>query len=101
MVIVTVRYLTNIPGLLQLKATAEEPSEIDLVKRKVKLRVCMGGNFIGRPAVDDLKLGNNNITYDNRAALYAIQNWPGKLMFAGREIGSVPSGLKAGGRLRE
>ena len=34
------------------------------MKKKVKLWVCMGGNFVGRPAEDDLKLGNNNFTYD-------------------------------------
>jgi hypothetical protein len=61
----------------------------------------MGGNFIGNPAADDLKLTNNNFTYDKPSALYAIQNWPVDLTFVGREIGSVPSGLQAGARLRE
>jgi hypothetical protein len=56
---------------------------------------------VGHPAEDDLKLGNNNFTYDKAASLYAVQNWPGEVMFVGREIGSVPSGLKAGVRLKE
>jgi hypothetical protein len=100
-VIVTVGYLTNIAGLLQLPAAGTEPGGLDLVKRKVKRWVCMGGNFVGRPAVDDLKLGNNNFTYDRTAALYAVRNWPVELRFVGREIGSVPSGLQAGARLRD
>jgi hypothetical protein len=100
-VIVTVGYLTNVADLLRLPTEGAEPSGLDLIKRKVRLWVCMGGNFVGRPAVDDLKLGNNNFTTDKAASLYAIQNWPGDVMFVGREIGSVPSGLKVGARLRE
>jgi hypothetical protein len=63
--------------------------------------VCMGGNFVGRPAVDDLSLSNNNFTADKAGSLYAVRNWPGRLTFVGREIGSVPSGLKVGARLLE
>ena len=100
-VIVTVGYLTNIADLLRLPAQGDKPSGIDLVRRKVKLWACMGGNFVGNPAQDDLKLTNNNFTYDKEGALYAIENWPVELMFVGREIGSVPSGLKAGARLKE
>jgi inosine-uridine nucleoside N-ribohydrolase len=98
---VTVGYLTNIADLLQLPATADHPAGIDLAKSKVQKWVCMGGNFIGRPARDDVKLSNNNFTFDKRAALHAIHNWPTDLVFVGREIGSVPSGLKAGARLSE
>jgi hypothetical protein len=61
----------------------------------------MGGNFVGHPAADDLKLGNNNFTYDKEAALYAVRHWPGRLTFVGREIGSVPSGLKVGAKLTD
>jgi hypothetical protein len=100
-VLVTVGYLTNVADLLKLPARDGRPSGAELAKAKVRLWVCMGGNFVGRPARDDLKLGNNNFTYDKAAALYAVQNWPGEVMFVGREIGSVPSGLKAGARLKE
>ncbi len=100
-VIVTVGYLTNVADLLKLPAKGDLPSGMDLVKRKVRRWVCMGGNFIGRPATDDLKLSNNNFTYDKAGSLYAVQNWPGDLTFVGREIGSVPSGLKAGAVLRK
>ncbi len=58
---------------------------MELVKRKVKTWVCMGGNFIGSPARDDLKLGNVNFFYDAAAAYYAIRHWPAELVFAGRE----------------
>jgi hypothetical protein len=100
-VIVTVGYLTNVANLLKLPAEADQPSGMEFARQKVKLWVCMGGNFVGHPAVDDLKLGNNNFTYDKSAALYAVQNWPGRLMFVGREIGSVPSGLQVGAKLKE
>ena len=104
-VIVTVGDLTNVAELLQLPAEGEKASGLDLVKRKVRLWACMGGNFIGKPAKDDLKLGNNNFTVDKAGSLAAVRNWPtgvggaggtGQLMFVGREIGSVPSGLQIG-----
>ena len=99
--VVTVGYLTNIAALLKLPAEGELPSGLEVVKRKVKLWACMGGNFIGRPAKDDVKLSNNNFTHDKDAALYAVRKWPARLVFVGREIGSVPSGLKVGARLKE
>jgi len=98
--IVTVGYLTNIANLLRLPAEGDQPSGRDLIQQQVKQWVCMGGNFVGRPAVDDLKLGNNNFTYDKESSLYAIEHWPVSLTFVGREIGSVPSGLKAGANLK-
>lgn len=94
-VIVTVGYLTNLADLLRL------PDGPDLVRRKVRLWVCMGGNFIGKPAHDDVKLTNNNFTVEKEGAHAAVWNWPGPILFVGREIGSVPSGLKAGARLTE
>lgn len=100
-VIVTVGDLTNISDLLRSPATTDEPDGIALVKAKVSQWVCMGGNFIGRPAHDDLKLTNNNFTGDKAASFHAITTWPTRLVFVGREIGSVPSGLKAGARLKE
>jgi hypothetical protein len=100
-VIVTVGDLTNIADLLKSPATADQPNGVDLVKAKASHWVCMGGNFIGKPAHDDLKLSNNNFTGDKAGSLHAVQNWPVRLVFVGREIGSVPSGLKAGARLKE
>src|SRR4051812_14748151 len=51
-VVVTVGYLTNLRNLLEAKADRGRPGGRDLVAKKVKLWVCMGGNFIGRPAKD-------------------------------------------------
>lgn len=98
-VIVTVGYLTNISNLLKLPAEDGRLSGMELVKRKVKSWVCMGGNFIGDPPKDDLKLSNVNFQFDAPAAHYAINNWPGNLLFAGREVCSEPSGLAIGENL--
>ena len=94
--IVTVGYLTNLKTLLELPADDSHPSGLDLIKAKVARWVCMGGNFIGSPPKDDLKLGNVNFQRDPTSAFYVIHNWPGQIVFVGREIGSVPSGLTAG-----
>ncbi|HSJ02574.1 MAG: family 16 glycoside hydrolase [Verrucomicrobium sp.] len=98
-VIATVGYLTNVANLLREPAAGGKLSGRDLVKQKVKQWVCMGGNFIGSPATDDVKLGNVNFTYDAPATLFAVQNWPGEIIFAGREVCSVPSGVAIGASL--
>ncbi len=82
-VILTVGYMSNLETLL--KSEGDQFSELsgrDLVKKKVKTWVCMGGNFPVDPAID-----NVNFTRDATAAVYAINNWPGDIIFAGREIG--------------
>ncbi|MEI9895264.1 MAG: nucleoside hydrolase [Chthoniobacter sp.] len=94
--VVTVGYLTNLKNLLHLPAADGHPSGLDLIKSKVTQWVCMGGNFIGSPPKDDLKLGNVNFQRDPISARDAIPNWPSRIVFVGREIGSVPSGLTAG-----
>ena len=99
--VATIGDMTNLAKLFRTPAEGDLPSGADLVRAKVKLWVCMGGNFIGKPARDDLKLGNNNFTLDPKASYEAITNWPTPIVFVGREVCSVPSGLKAGARLRE
>ncbi len=96
--IVTVGYLTNLKNLLQLPAQDGHPSGLDLIKSKVSKWACMGGNFIGQPPKDDLKLGNVNFQRDAASAHFVLHNWPDSvpLIFVGREIGSVPSGLQIG-----
>lgn len=89
-VIVTVGYLTNLKHLLQ------SPGGADLIRDKVSRWICMGGNFIGNPPRDDLKLGNVNFQRDAASAHFVIHHWPGEIVFAGREVCSVPSGLKIG-----
>jgi inosine-uridine nucleoside N-ribohydrolase len=82
-VILTVGYMSNLAALL--KSGADQHSGLsgpELVKKKVKRWVCMGGNFPVDPAKD-----NVNFTRDAPAAVYAINNWPGEIWFAGREIG--------------
>jgi inosine-uridine nucleoside N-ribohydrolase len=99
--IVTVGYLTNLKNLLQLQADPTHRSGLDLIKAKVKTWVCMGGNFVGDPPKDDLKLGNVNFQRDAVSALYVVHHWPAPVVFVGREIGSIPSGLEIGDRLVE
>ena len=94
--VVTVGYLTNLRNVLHLAASEGHVSGVDLIKRKVKAWVCMGGNFIGDPPKDDLKLGNVNFQRDAASALEVVRDWPKPVVFVGREIGSVPSGLTAG-----
>jgi inosine-uridine nucleoside N-ribohydrolase len=97
--LVTVGYLTNVRDLLRAPAEAGQMSGQELVKRKVQRWVCLGGNFIGDPPRDDLKLGNTNFFYDAAAAHEAILEWPKPLIFVGREVASVPSGLAIGEHL--
>jgi len=95
-VIATVGYMTNLKNLLQLPGEGEHLSGLELVRKKVKTWVCMGGNFIGSPAKDDLKLGNVNFQRDAPSALYTIQHWPTPIVFVGREVASVPSKVEIG-----
>ncbi|GAG15741.1 unnamed protein product, partial [marine sediment metagenome] len=54
-------------------------SGVNLVKRKVRGWVCMGGKFPeGREA---------NLINDGPAAAHAIANWPTPIIFSGWEIG--------------
>lgn len=92
-VLVTVGYLTNVRRFL------ESPGGMELARAKVTRWVCMGGNFIGDPPQDDLSLGNVNFQRDAASAHYAIHRWPGEIVFAGREVCSVPSGLAIGSAL--
>jgi len=95
-VVVTLGYLTNLKNLLQVPGSDKRPSGRDLIKKKVARLICLGGNFVGNPPADDLKLGNVNFQRDPGSALYTIQHWPVPIVFVGREIGSVPSGLELG-----
>lgn len=93
--IVTIGDMTNLAKLLRV------PGGPELVRAKVAVWVCMGGNFIGRPARDDLRLGNNNFTLDPAATHAAVTAWPTPIVFAGREVCSVPSGVKLGACLAQ
>lgn len=93
-VILTVGYMSNLKPLLQSKADTYSSLEgIDLIKKKVKVWICMGGNF----PVDDAS-DNVNFTRDSNAAVYTLTHWPGKIVFAGREIGHT---IHVGDKLKE
>ena len=90
-VLVTVGFLTNVANLLDSK-----PDEIsgqsgaELVRQKVSHWVCMGGGF---PTGAEY-----NLMRDAQASIKAIQNWPGRIVFSGFEIGApieTGAGLKA------
>ena len=81
--LVTIGYMSNVAGLLKSLPDDISPlSGMDIVKAHVDKWVCMGGNF---PV--DAGQDNVNFTRDAEPALYAIRNFPGKIVFCGREIG--------------
>lgn len=80
-VFVTVGMLTNVRNLLDSPADAHAPWDgRELVRRKVKTWVCMGGAF---PAGREY-----NLLKDAAASAHAISNWPAAIVFSGCEIGA-------------
>ena len=86
-VIVSVGFLTNLRGLLDTPpdAISSESGE-DLVRRKVRLWVCMGGKFPDGRFKDGG--GEYNLRIDTRAAVRALSDWPTPVVFSGFEIGA-------------
>ncbi len=80
-VILSVGYLTNLRDLLHSRP--DDHSELDgkaLVRQKVRLWVCMGGQFPeGREA---------NIRWDATASVQVLAEWPTEIIFSGWEIGT-------------
>ncbi len=89
--IVTVGYLSNMRNLLRSEPDAHSDlTGVDLVRRKVKVWVCMGGRFpSGR---------EHNVLVDAAASVEAIENWPTPIVFSGWELGNR---VMTGARLRE
>jgi purine nucleosidase len=90
-VILSVGYKTNLRNLLASSPCSH--TDLDghqLVKQKVRLWVCMGGQFP--------KGLEANIRWDAAAAAEAINNWPTEIIFSGWEIGRP---IMTGGRLHE
>lgn len=82
-ILVTIGYMTNLESLM--KSEGDEISELcgmELIRRKVREWVCMGGNFPDDPAID-----NVNFTRDAAPALYCIRNFEKPITFVGRDIG--------------
>lgn len=86
-VVVSVGFLTNLSNLLKSDPDEHSPlSGIQLVRKKVKLLVCMAGKY---PSGKEF-----NMYYDPPASQYVCTNWPTPVIFSGWEIGSkVKTGL--------
>jgi hypothetical protein len=81
-VIVTVGFITNLEDLLKSEADGYSSlNGVELVQKKVKRWVCMGGGY---PSSG----GEFNFNRDAEATQYAIENWPKPVLFSGFEIGS-------------
>jgi inosine-uridine nucleoside N-ribohydrolase len=95
-VIVSVGFLSNLRSLLDTPPDAISPSSgEDLVRRKVRLWVCMGGKFPdGRFRDGD---GEYNLRVDTMASMRALSDWPTPVVFSGFEIGAR---IHTGKRLR-
>lgn len=92
-VILTVGYMKNLADLLRSGPDEESPLKgSELIRRKVRAWICMGGNF---PRGDG---DNVNFTRDPESVVYAVRHWPGPIVFCGREIGHA---MRAGARLSE
>jgi inosine-uridine nucleoside N-ribohydrolase len=74
--IITIGHLTNLRNLLD--SSPDQYSNLpglDLVKRKVKLWVCMGGHYPeGKEA--------NFYRPDPESTMVAVEKWPGKVVFS-------------------
>ncbi len=79
-VIITVGFLTNMAHLLKSSPDAFSPLPgKDLVRKKVKELVSMGGSF---PNGTEF-----NISRDERSSEYTYDNWPTPVVFTGFQIG--------------
>ena len=79
-VMVSIGMLTNFRDLLQSEPDSHSAlNGRELVERKVRLWVCMGGRFpSGR---------EYNVHQHAAASRYALENWPSPIVFSGFEIG--------------
>jgi len=95
-VMVSVGFLTNLKGLLDTPPDAASPlGGEELVRRKVRLWVCMGGKFPSGRFEDGE--GEYNVKVDTAASIRAIHDWPTPVVFSGFEIGAR---VFTGARLR-
>jgi inosine-uridine nucleoside N-ribohydrolase len=80
-VIISVGPLTNLRNLLKTGPDRWSPlAGAELVQRKVRAWVCMGGSFpTGR---------EYNLVSDGPAAAYTVRHWPTPIVFSGFEIGN-------------
>jgi len=87
--IISVGFITNISELLKSEPDSNSSlNGIELVKKKVKKWVCMGGGF---PSSG----GEFNFNRDASSTKIAVENWPVPVLFSGFEIGnSIKTGAK-------
>jgi inosine-uridine nucleoside N-ribohydrolase len=85
--VVTIGFLTNLSNLLNTAADQYSPlSGNDLVKKKVKLLVCMAGKY---PSGYEF-----NVMKDAPASQNVYKNWSTQIIFSGFEIGAkIHAGL--------
>jgi inosine-uridine nucleoside N-ribohydrolase len=86
-VLVSVGFLSNLRSLLDTPAdSVSSLTGEELVRRKVRLWVCMGGKFPdGQFANGD---GEYNLRIDTVASQRALSDWPTPVVFSGFEIGT-------------
>jgi len=90
--IVSIGYLTNLEGLLR-----SQPDEIspltgrELIVAKVRQWSCQGGRYPESGSEQGLNFGHYP-----KSSQFVIENWPGRIMFVGDELGSR---FQAGGSL--
>ena len=91
--IVSVGMLSNLADLLKSKPDDSSPLDgFDLVKRKVKQAVIMGGEY---PVPERPE---TNFSRHPEAAKYAVEHWPTPIVFSGFKVGAAiisGGGLKA------
>lgn len=94
-VILSVGYMTNLARLMNSPADAISPlTGAQLIQQKVKLWICMGGNF-----PNDAANGSNvNFRRDPATVIDCVAHWSGPIVFVGREIGH---NMRAGARLSQ
>jgi inosine-uridine nucleoside N-ribohydrolase len=80
--IVTIGHLTNLRHLIQSAPDdISALSGMELVRKKVKLWACMGGQFPeGKEA--------NFYRPDSESTQIVVDNWPGRVVYSGWEIGN-------------
>ncbi len=87
MTVVAVGFLQNLANLLRSPADRYSPlTGRELVARKVKRLVVMGGRFPTDPELLDFNLSDGPYQ-DGRTAQAVIETWPTEIIFSGSEIG--------------
>lgn len=79
-VMISVGFLTNFANLLRTGADDASPlTGVELVRKKVRTWVCMGAQH---PSGKEW-----NVFRDAKSSIYAVRNWPTKIVWSGFEIG--------------